>query len=163
MLEIRPADRDDAAFVAPLVARFRAALARFRHAEAMEDVAAAREEFFEYLEKGSPVYLALEGGECAGYLVCRIDAPCVWVESLYVEEAHRRRGVTSRLYGEAEELARGYGESTLYNYVHPNNDPMIAFLARRGYDVLNLIEIRKPYPDEEIQSRIPVGEHSFKY
>ena len=40
---------------------------------------------------------------------------------------------------------------------------MIAFLRRHGYTVLNLIEIRKPYPDEKPVKRIKVGENEFDY
>jgi len=40
---------------------------------------------------------------------------------------------------------------------------MIAFLRRHGYTVLNLIEIRKPYPDEKLLQKIDVGENTFDY
>ncbi|HOG01050.1 MAG: Acetyltransferase (GNAT) family protein [Firmicutes bacterium ADurb.Bin248] len=163
MIESRRADVEDLACAVPLVAKFRAELRRFNRIEAAEDSAAAREEFLEYLDKGYPVYLALDGETPVGYLACRVDAPCVWVESLYVLPSYRRRGVASLLYDKAEALARSYGEDTLYNYVHPNNGAMIALLASRGYDVLNLIEIRKPCPGETLETCISVGEHSFKY
>ena len=63
----------------------------------------------------------------------------------------------------AEELAASYGEETVYNYVHPNNDGIIAFLKSRGYDVLNLIEVRKPYQGETLRTKVRVGEHEFDY
>ena len=40
---------------------------------------------------------------------------------------------------------------------------MIAFLRKRGYTVLNLIEIRKPYQGEKLAQVIQVGEHEFDY
>ena len=40
---------------------------------------------------------------------------------------------------------------------------MIEFLKKRGYTVLNLIEIRKPYKDEKLTQTIVVGEHEFDY
>ena len=40
---------------------------------------------------------------------------------------------------------------------------MIAFLSKRGYTVLNLIEIRKPYQGEQPTKTICVGEHEFDY
>ena len=55
------------------------------------------------------------------------------------------------------------GEDTVYNFVHPNNDGMIAFLRAKGYTVLNLIEIRKPYRDETPKTSIRVGNHTFDY
>ena len=56
-----------------------------------------------------------------------------------------------------------YGEETVYNYVHPNNHRMIGFLRKRGYTVLNLVEIRKPYQGEKLTQTITVGEHEFDY
>lgn len=163
LLEIIPAAREHAALIAPLIARFRVDLSRLKRADAEVDVHAANEEYLSYIGGGYPVYLALEGREALGYMVLRVDEPCVWVESIYVKPAFRRRGVASRLYDEAEKLAEGFGEKTVYNYVHPNNDVIIAFLAKRGYDVLNLIEIRKKLPGEENPTRISVGENTFSY
>ena len=40
---------------------------------------------------------------------------------------------------------------------------MIEFLRKRGYTVLNLIEIRKPYQGETLTQKITVGEHEFDY
>ena len=40
---------------------------------------------------------------------------------------------------------------------------MIEFLRKRGYTVLNLIEIRKPYQNENWTQTITVGEHEFDY
>lgn len=58
---------------------------------------------------------------------------------------------------------KGYGDDTVYNYIHPNNHRMIEFLRNRGYTVLNLIEIRKPYKGEKLTQTIVVGEHEFDY
>jgi len=40
---------------------------------------------------------------------------------------------------------------------------MIKFLEKQGYDVLNLIEIRKKRKNEEIKSKVKVNEHEFNY
>ena len=63
----------------------------------------------------------------------------------------------------AEELAASFGEDTVYNYVHPNNRAMIAFLREKGYSVLNLLEIRKPYAGEKLTRTIRVDEEQFDY
>ena len=104
-----------------------------------------------------------DGGALAGYMVCRIDEPCLWVEHLYVRDEHRRRGVATLLFEKAEELARAMGEDTVYNFVHPNNRGMIEFLRAKRYTVLNMIEIRKPYPGERLTTAIPVGDAVFDY
>lgn len=96
-------------------------------------------------------------------MVCRIEEPVVWVESIYVANKNRRNGIASALFQKAEKIAAEYGESTVYNYVHPNNDKIIHFLKKQGYSVLNLIEIRKQYPDEKFHTTIQVGNHEFDY
>ena len=117
----------------------------------------------EDLAAGFPVFAAFVDGEYAGYVVCRVDGEVVWVGSIFVKEKYRRLGIASALHSKAEEIAASYGEDTVYNYVHPNNHRMIAFLRKRGYTVLNLIEIRKPYQGEQPTQTIRVGEHEFDY
>lgn len=92
-----------------------------------------------------------------------MDEPCVWVESIYVHPDFRRQGIGGALFGKAEELAASFGEDTVYNYVHPNNHAMIAFLRGKGYSVLNLLEIRKPYAGEKLTRKIRVDEEQFDY
>ena len=146
-----------------LVALFRVELRSYKGITSKPNIEAAREEMEEYLAAGFPVFTAIIDGEYAGYVVCRVDSKVVWVESLFVKEEHRRHGVATALHSKAEEIAASYGEDTVYNYVHPNNYRMIGFLRNRGYTVLNLIEIRKPYKGEKLTQTITVGEHEFDY
>jgi hypothetical protein len=37
----------------------------------------------------------------------------------------------------------------------------IRFLGKRGYDVLNLIELRRRGPDEKLVNKIKVGNHEY--
>ena len=67
------------------------------------------------------------------------------------------------LFDKAEALAKEYGNETLYQYVHPNNDLMIDFLKANSYDVLNLIEIRKNYTDEVTEEEYQIGDHTYRY
>ena len=149
--------------LAQMVALFRVELRSYKGITSKPNLDAGREELEEYLAAGFPVYAALQDGDYAGYAVCRVDGGVVWVESLFVREEFRRRGVATALHQKAEELAASYGEDTVYNYVHPNNHRMIAFLRKRGYTVLNLVEIRKPYKGEKLTQTITVGEHEFDY
>ena len=149
--------------VAPLAAQFRVALKSYKGITAVPDEAAGAAELREYLDAGYPVFAAVKDNTCCGYLVCRVDEPCVWVESIFVLQAFRKQGIGTALFRKAEELASSFGEDTVYNYVHPNNEGMIAFLKTRGYSVLNLIEIRKPYAGEQLTQKIPVGENEFDY
>ena len=149
--------------LAEMVAFFRVELRSYKGIESKPNVDAAREEMEEYLATGFPVFAAIVDGEYAGYVVYRVDSEVVWVESIFVKEEYRRHGVATALHCKAEEIAATYGDDTVYNYVHPNNHRMIEFLRKRGYTVLNLIEIRKPYKDEKLTQTIAVGEHDFDY
>ena len=149
--------------LAEMVALFRVELRSYKGITSKPNIEAGREEMNEYISAQFPVYAALIDNEYAGYVVCRIDSGVVWVESIFVKEEYRRHGIATVLHSKAEEIAASYGEDTVYNYVHPNNHRMIGFLRRRGYTVLNLIEIRKPYKGEKLTQRISVGKHEFDY
>jgi hypothetical protein len=40
---------------------------------------------------------------------------------------------------------------------------MISFLLKRGYDVLNLVELRKPLDGEALTEKITVGSYEYRY
>ena len=162
-MELIRVDRNGAERVAPLVADFRVTLKSFKGIQSQPDIASGQEEIIEFLDSGFPVYAAEEDGILAGYIVCRVDGYCLWVEQIFVREEYRRKGVATLLFQKAEEIAASMGEETVYNYVHPNNETMIRFLRSKGYTVLNLIEIRKPYKDEKTTTTIQVDHNSFDY
>jgi len=149
--------------LAEMVSLFRVELRSYKGIKSKVNIEAGREEMEEYLSAKFPVYAALVDGKYVGYVVCRVDSEVVWVESIFVKEEYRRCGVASSLHSKAEEIAASYGDDTVYNYVHPNNHRMIEFLRKRGYTVLNLIEIRKPHREEKLTQTISVGEHKFDY
>lgn len=161
-MEIIEIKRADTA-LAEMVAMFRVELRSYKGIESKPNIEAGREEMEEYLAAAFPVYAAIVDGVYAGYVVCRVDDEVVWVESIFVKEEYRRQGVATALHAKAEELAAAYGDDTVYNYVPPNNHRMIEFLRKRGYTVLNLIEIRRPYKGEKLTQTIVVGEHEFDY
>ena len=162
-MDLKEIRRQDADRLAPLVADFRVTLNGYRGISSQPRVEAAREEIGEFLDAGFPSDAVEDGGELLGSMVCRMDAPCLWVEHLYVRESYRRKGGATLLFEKAEALAAAMGEDTVFNFVHPNNLGMIAFLRSKGYSVLNMIEIRKPYPGEQLQTTIPVGDAVFDY
>ena len=149
--------------LAEMLALFRVELRSYEGIVSKPNLDAAREEMEEYLAAGFPVFAAMVDGQYAGYVVCRVDSEVVWAESIFVKEEYRCHGIATALHSKAEEIAASYGEDTVYNYVHPNNHRMIEFLRKRGYTVLNLIEIRKPYKGEMLTQAIAVGDHKFDY
>ena len=122
-------DTENAERLAPLTAAFRVTLNGYRGIASAPDVPAGRAEVIEFLDAGFPVFAVEDGGALAGYMVCRIDEPCLWVEHLFVRDDYRRRGVGTLLFEKAEELTRAMGEDTVYNFVHPNNLDVIGFFA----------------------------------
>ena len=156
-------DKDNAYSLAYLVVDFRKTLNSFKGYDSTIDVDEAVEELQYYLNKKYPVFAISDNGRYIGYGVCRIDDDVVWLESIYVRPEFRRQGIGKMLFEKAEAIAKEYGNDTLYQYVHPNNDRMLNFLKTNGYDVLNLIEIRKAYKDEEPEEKYTIGEHSYRY
>lgn len=149
--------------LAEMVALFRVELRSYKGIASTSNIEVGKEEMEEYLLAKFPVFVALVDGNYAGYMVCRIQDGLVWAESIYVKEEYRRLGIATALHDKAEKFAETLGNETVYNYVHPNNHRMIEFLRKRGYTVLNLIEIRKPYKDEKLTQIITVGEHKYDY
>ena len=162
-MRIRRAAEEDRPALVALMAAFRVALARLRGLSKAPDEEAAEQELAEYAEKGFPIFVAVEESQIVGYLLCRLDRKTVWAEHLFIRPEHRRRGIASALYAEAERLAEQLGGRTVFNWIHPNNDAIVKFLKGRGYDVLNLVEVRRPVGDERFGGTVQVGEHEFRY
>ncbi|MBR0138236.1 MAG: GNAT family N-acetyltransferase [Erysipelotrichaceae bacterium] len=146
-----------------MVSDFRIYLASLRGNKVEEDLSAADKEVRGYIRKGYPVFAVAENGRYQGYAVCRIDDDVVWLESLFVREPERRRRFGSALLKRAEEIAQEHGNDTLYIHIHPNNEPMIGFLHSKGYDVLNLLELRKKSVNEKLGSEYQIGDHKYRY
>jgi len=147
-----------------LIAQNRIALAKLSNREKVLDLDAAKEELDYYLKKNFPIFIAVnENQNLIGFTVCRVDDDVVWDELLFVVSEERRKGIGYALFNRAEQIAKELGGHTLYNWVHPNNYRSIPFLKKHGYEVLNLIELRKRLPGEEITQKIKIGKYEYDY
>lgn len=161
-MKIRSVQTGDEQGLIRLIAEFRVSLAELRGQVHPVDFAAARDELAEYAGRGFPIYVAEDDtASLVGYLVCRVDGDVVWVEALYIASEYRRRGIGSSLFAEAERLAQELGSDFPYNWVDPNNVKIIRFLQKCGYNILNLIKLRRPHPGEELTQKIIVGSYEF--
>ena len=148
---------------AELVSLFRVTLREFKGIKSEPDIASAREELDSFMHDAMfQIYVCLDNEDVVGYINLKIDGP-IWVEQIFVREDYRRKGVGTLLYEKAESISNNLGEDTMYNYVHPNNDKMINFLKSKGYTVLNLIEIRKPWKKENLNEKIKIRNNTFDY
>ena len=147
-----------------LIGEFRVAISKLKQSNRSIDLEAAKEELEFYQKKKYPIFVA-EGSKnnLIGYHVCKIQEDVIWSEGLYVIPEERRKGVASALYEKAEIIASELGCNSVYNWVHPNNYRSIQFLKKRGYNVLNLIEVCKKRPGENLTQIIKVGSFEFEY
>lgn len=74
---------------------------------------------------------------------------------LCVAEAKRYRGAGTALLRAAEKRVREAGESNLFVSVVARNPQALGFFAKRGYNILNTVELRTPFPDERV-TRKPI-------
>ncbi len=65
------------------------------------------------------------------------------------------------LFDHAEEYSAKLGNDQLYVWVHPDNHRMIRFLKKKGYDVLNLIEVKKV--KDNFKEKLVILGNEFKY
>ncbi|MBR2826539.1 MAG: GNAT family N-acetyltransferase [Erysipelotrichaceae bacterium] len=162
-VRIVPVNEKNAYVLQYMVIEFRRDLASYKDTQPDMDLESARAEIEWYVSKRYPVFAASISGNYVGYAVCKIEDDVVWLESIYVKKDYRRKGIATRLIQEAEKVAEEHGNETLYINIHPNNQRVIGLLKKNGYDVLNLIEVRKQYQGEKTSTEYHIGDNDFRY
>jgi ribosomal protein S18 acetylase RimI-like enzyme len=163
-MNIRLAELEDHDSLIQIMAEFWVTMSRFRGSAPPPDLPAAERKILSYRSPEYQVFVAeSEDGSLAAFMVCHTKAGRLSIEVLFVLPEHRRQGVGNLLYDRAEYLALQLGDEPISNWVHPNNDRYIAFLRKRGYLVLSLIELRKPRSREAPLQQIKVGKNIFEY
>lgn len=146
-----------------LLISFRAFLASLKNKEDKMTTKEGIDEIQYYLDKDFPIYIALVNDRLAGYFILKYDDDAVWLEHFFVKDSFRHKKIGTTLFKKAEEVIEDHGYVNLYNWVHPNNERMINFLKKQGYDVLNMIEIRKKFKNEKLKSKVEVNINQFRY
>jgi len=103
------------------------------HAQAFE--ACWREDEFEDLLEGEGIYgfLAADGEEPLGVILCRVAADEVEVLTVGVVPAARQRGVAKALIAASLGVARARAAAQAFLEVAVDNDPAIALYRRLGF------------------------------
>ena len=114
-----------------------------------------------YFTENRRVFVYKIKNKMVGYSVLKIEDRVCWLDWLYVDPDHQGNGVASKLFDHAEEISLKLGNDQIYIWVHPDNHRMLKFLKKKGYDVLNLIEIKKK--KELISSTISIMGNEFRY
>ena len=156
-------DEKNAYVITYMTVNFRKELAKLKNQKSTADLEDAREEINYYLSRQYPIFAASISGNYVGYAVCKVEDDVVWLESIYVRDEYRNRGIASALLRKCEEVGTEHGNDTLYVNIHPNNEKVIGMLNKNGYNVLNLIEVRKNYEGEKPESEYSIGNHKYKY
>ena len=126
-------------FVPPLSARHSTSQADLDGTERHDGVGAYFAEM-----RSQPIVLAVEGDELLGFLSYRPDfeldflaEKSVYVTTVCVASAYRRRGIASALYGHVEERV---APQTVSLRTWSTNTPQIGALRKRGYECARTIE-----------------------
>ena len=114
-----------------------------------------------YFTENRRVFVYKIKNKMVGYSVLKIEDRVCWLDWLYVDPDYQGSGESSKLFDHAEEISLKLGNDQIYIWVHPDNHRMLKFLKKKGYDVLNLIEIKKK--KELISSTISIMGNEFRY
>ena len=114
-----------------------------------------------YFTENRRVFVYKIKNKMAGYSVLKIEDRVCWLDWLYVDPDYQGSGVASILFDHAEEISLKLGNDQLYIWVHPDNHRMLKFLKKKGYDVLNLIEVKKE--KSLINTSISILGNEFRY
>jgi ribosomal protein S18 acetylase RimI-like enzyme len=107
------------------------------------------------LQESSHILVAEEKQEKKVVGFCRIELHegAYFLRELGVTENWRIRGVGTALLRAAEDYIKKAGESNLYLSVIPRNIDAIRFFVRRGYDIINTMELRTQSSEEKVQRK----------
>lgn len=144
-----------------MVFEMRLLMNKFNQSEQMVSISEATNEANSYFTENRSVFVFEQNNELLGYSVLKFEEEVCWLDWLFVNQDYHGQGIASKLFDHAEELAKNLGNDQLYVWVHPDNDCMLKFLKKKGYDVLNLLEVKKE--KENPSTVISVLNNKFRY
>lgn len=91
-------------------------------------------------------YVFEESGKICGYAMLaksfstEFGKPCIWVEDIYILEAHRGKGIAKQFFEHIEER---YTDVLFRLEVEEENTHAVHVYKKRGYTVLPYMEMKK--------------------
>jgi GNAT superfamily N-acetyltransferase len=140
--------------LAGLVQEFRNALSELNQSGSPCSAEEARDEAAGYFGPATTVVGLFEQESLIGFSVVRMEEGIYWLSWIYVRPESRGFVNATALFDFSEKLALRAGEDRLYIMVHPDNNRMLRFLRKKGYDALNLVEVTKRKPGRAQEVRI---------
>ncbi len=159
----RPAKSSDEEALSRLIGNFHEEIARLKGSWDLFSRDEAKKELKDELSQERFIVYVAEDETLCGYAVFKDEDRTVWIEQLYVEPAFRRQGIARQFLAVGEALAETRGQETLYFWVHPDNTAMLLFLKANGYDVLNLIEVRRRRERETCTDEVDIFGTTLRY
>lgn len=144
-----------------LVFEMKIILSRLNNSDKIVMMSEAVREAESYFTENRKIFVYKINNKMVGYSVVKIEDQVVWLDWLYVDPDFQGSEVSSKLFDHAEEFSAKLGNDQLYIWVHPDNHRMIKFLKKKGYDVLNLIEIKKEKNNPK--EKISIFGNEFRY
>jgi len=99
-----------------------------------------------------------------GFMVIKNEDEVSWLELMYVRPEFRRKGIGKAMVRKAEEIVKSSGQKTLYLWIHPQNDNVIHFLDKCGYNTINMVELCKDFDgngQNEQNKTLTINSHKF--
>jgi len=144
-----------------LILSFRNELNQLNQIQEQPGLFEINEEAKSYFAINREVFLVKKGNITTGFAVLKWEDDIAWLDWMFINNEFRRKGIASFLFDYVESYALKKGSDQLYIWVHPDNDPMLNFLNKKKYNVLNLIEIKKN--KNAISKEIKILNNKYNY
>ncbi len=156
IVKIREYDVHDFVNLTSLVAEFFSIHRRLNGRGPMPPEEAATIIPQEMLQEASQILVAerADGKGIVGFCRIELHEGAYFLREIGVTENWRIRGVGTALLRAAEDHIKSAGETNLYLSVVPRNIDAVRFFVRRGYDIINTIELRTKVQEEKIQRKV---------
>ncbi|MBN2362971.1 GNAT family N-acetyltransferase [candidate division WOR-3 bacterium] len=130
-----------------MVYEFRLILHKLNKSPIEYTIKEAFEETSEYFKDNKIVFGLYDDDLLIGFSVLKFENDVYWLEWHFIDRKFRGFENASLLFDYTENYVLEKGAFQMYIWVHPDNRQMLRFLKKKGYDVLNLVEVKKIKPD----------------